>query len=229
MKANQKGFSVVEILIVIVVVGLLGAVGWLVYDRQNNKRESVSTSSQTDTKETENGESKQELVVDQTSDWKEIKNAEYGFSYKYPSDSKWQADIVKEEIGSELYSRGQRINVADASYVACGKNCGLAFYLQVFEKGSIADVGVDYVENTQMKDNNVYKLSTKTTVTQDNVKGTRWEYLPSNDNAAKIVFYYFTRDNYAYFFQINLNGAKTDKVDITERGEKIMGTFRFTN
>jgi prepilin-type N-terminal cleavage/methylation domain-containing protein len=35
MKVNQKGFSVVEILIVIVVIGLIGTVGWLVYDRQN--------------------------------------------------------------------------------------------------------------------------------------------------------------------------------------------------
>lgn len=48
MKANQKGFSVVEILIVIVVVGLLGAVGWMVYDRQNSKtknKETVTTQS----------------------------------------------------------------------------------------------------------------------------------------------------------------------------------------
>jgi Tfp pilus assembly protein PilV len=42
MKANQKGFSVVETLLVIVVVGLFGAVGWLVYDRQKNK-ESAKT------------------------------------------------------------------------------------------------------------------------------------------------------------------------------------------
>lgn len=46
MKVNQKGFSVVEILIVIVVVGLLGAVGWLVYDRQNSKDNSTQTTTQ---------------------------------------------------------------------------------------------------------------------------------------------------------------------------------------
>lgn len=38
MKFKQNGFSAVEILIVIVVVGLLGAGGWLVYNRQNNKQ-----------------------------------------------------------------------------------------------------------------------------------------------------------------------------------------------
>jgi prepilin-type N-terminal cleavage/methylation domain-containing protein len=46
MKVNQKGFSVVEILVVIVIVGLLGAVGWLVYDRQQNKKSDSQTNTQ---------------------------------------------------------------------------------------------------------------------------------------------------------------------------------------
>lgn len=49
MKDNQKGFSVVEILIVIVVVGLLGTVGWLVYDRQKGKTDNQQTSKTTTT------------------------------------------------------------------------------------------------------------------------------------------------------------------------------------
>lgn len=36
---------------VIVVVGLLGAVGWLVYDRQNNRSDSKDTTAQTSQKE----------------------------------------------------------------------------------------------------------------------------------------------------------------------------------
>ncbi len=43
MKANQKGFSVVEVLIVIIIVGLLGVVGWLVYDRQNKNDTQASS------------------------------------------------------------------------------------------------------------------------------------------------------------------------------------------
>lgn len=46
MKANQKGFSVVEILIVIVVVGLLGTVGWLVYGRQKGMSDDKATNTQ---------------------------------------------------------------------------------------------------------------------------------------------------------------------------------------
>lgn len=53
MKSNQKGFSAVEIFLVIVIVGLLGAVGWFVYDRNNNKSTEITptTSSATEQKE----------------------------------------------------------------------------------------------------------------------------------------------------------------------------------
>lgn len=46
MKSNQRGFSAVEILIGIIVVGLLGAVGWLVYDRQNSMADDKLTTAQ---------------------------------------------------------------------------------------------------------------------------------------------------------------------------------------
>lgn len=39
---NQKGFGIVEILVVIVVVGLIGAVGWLVYDRQKTTKQGTT-------------------------------------------------------------------------------------------------------------------------------------------------------------------------------------------
>ena len=47
MRVNQEGFSIVEILIVIFVVGLLGVVGWLVYDRQNNMAPGTTKASNT--------------------------------------------------------------------------------------------------------------------------------------------------------------------------------------
>jgi Tfp pilus assembly protein PilV len=37
MEKKQSGFSIVEILIIIVTVGLVGTVGWLVYDKQKSK------------------------------------------------------------------------------------------------------------------------------------------------------------------------------------------------
>lgn len=46
MRTNQKGFGVVEILIVIFVAGLLGTIGWIVYTRQGNKASNQQTATQ---------------------------------------------------------------------------------------------------------------------------------------------------------------------------------------
>lgn len=43
---DQKGFSLIEGLLVLVIVGLIAAVGWLVYDRQNNETNNSQTNSQ---------------------------------------------------------------------------------------------------------------------------------------------------------------------------------------
>jgi prepilin-type N-terminal cleavage/methylation domain-containing protein len=45
-KDNQRGFSAVEILIVIVVIGLIGAVGWFVLNRQKSTQVKQNNSSQ---------------------------------------------------------------------------------------------------------------------------------------------------------------------------------------
>lgn len=81
MKANQKGFSVVEILIVIVVVGLLGAVGWLVYDRQKNKTDNKEVTSTQETQQTTSNNSE---TATQESDYKTLD----GVKYTVPTDWK---------------------------------------------------------------------------------------------------------------------------------------------
>lgn len=82
MKVNQKGFSVVEILIVVVIVGLLGIVGWLVYDRQKSKTDDKSATqiSQQAQQETK--------IVDLYEGWKEYENASLALKFKYPADWK---------------------------------------------------------------------------------------------------------------------------------------------
>jgi prepilin-type N-terminal cleavage/methylation domain-containing protein len=89
MKANQKGFSVVEILIVIVVVGLLGAVGWLVYDRQKSKTDNKDTIAQTNQQEQKQEAPKEEAKPQE----KTVKYSTYdkgGIRFEYPED--WKID-----------------------------------------------------------------------------------------------------------------------------------------
>lgn len=81
MKINQKGFSVVEVLIVIVVIGLVGAIGWTVYARQDNdqdKQTPTPTSSQ-------NEEADQATeTADPYEGWQTYTNSQLGYSFKYP-------------------------------------------------------------------------------------------------------------------------------------------------
>jgi type II secretory pathway pseudopilin PulG len=87
VKTNQKGFSVVEILIVGVVVGLFGAAGWLVYDRQNIKndnRKASSQTTQTNTKLTDSAE--QPKVQEPKKEYKEYIDDVAGYSFSFLSD-----------------------------------------------------------------------------------------------------------------------------------------------
>lgn len=228
MKINQKGFSVVEILIVIVVVGLLGTVGWLVYDRQNNKsdKEKANTAqTQTETQKVETPKQEEAKPVDETANWREEKSTEFGFSYKYPSDTGWETFLLRATSPGD--ASGEKVNNAGVNYTLCGRNCGLVFAFGVYAKGTSADPGSSWGEK-QMNGNTYYKQSAKQSVTKNGVTGTRWEYMPSDSNTAKIVYYYFSKGNLSYAFTVNSNGAITDKADLTERGEKIMSTFQFT-
>jgi prepilin-type N-terminal cleavage/methylation domain-containing protein len=44
---SQRGFSAVEIIMAIVIIGLLATVGWFVYDRQNGNKDKQKSSTQT--------------------------------------------------------------------------------------------------------------------------------------------------------------------------------------
>lgn len=92
MKANQKGFSVVEILIVIVVVGLLGAVGWLVYDRQKNKSDDKATTTQTSEQKQEAPKEEAKTASKCDTSLKELKSVKIGISFCYPET--WKTDIM---------------------------------------------------------------------------------------------------------------------------------------
>jgi prepilin-type N-terminal cleavage/methylation domain-containing protein len=88
MKSNQKGFSVIEILLVIVVVGLIGTVGWLVYDRQNSDTDAQAN--QNSVQEQGNTEEDQPIGDKDTSNvpegWTTYDNETLGFSFNYPSE-----------------------------------------------------------------------------------------------------------------------------------------------
>jgi len=95
MKANQEGFSVVEIVLVLVVVGLIGAAGWFVWQSNNktsNKStdtiQSTSTKSETPTPETAKAKNPYEGWLT----YKSTLNS--GLTFRYPPN--WKFTPPKE-------------------------------------------------------------------------------------------------------------------------------------
>jgi prepilin-type N-terminal cleavage/methylation domain-containing protein len=103
MRSNQKGFSVVEILIVIAVVGVLGAVGWLVYDRQKNKADDKQVSTQTSQQEKQEEPKEETSTPNPYEGWKESSNEKWGFSFKYPAG--WKVNTTESGYEASATSR----------------------------------------------------------------------------------------------------------------------------
>ena len=92
MHKNQKGFSAVEGLIILVIVLLIGAAGWFVWQRnQDDNIESAATkTSQATTKNS----SDEKLI--------EYKNASVHLSFKYPYDWSLNEDLSNpRQMGNE--------------------------------------------------------------------------------------------------------------------------------
>lgn len=99
MKVKQNGFSVVEVLIVIVLIGLIGTVGWLVYDRQNNKAdEKVAVSTQ------EPQQTNDDANTTKDSDYKTVEGIKYTVPANWKTTDGPFQNSEASEIGQYLLS-----------------------------------------------------------------------------------------------------------------------------
>lgn len=97
MKKNQTGFSAVVVVLITAVIGLAGAVGWLVYDRQK-------TPKNTTTKSTAPAQSTAAPTVkDETSDWLLFTSKQKTYSFKVPDG--WK--LTHQTDGDVAYATGQ--------------------------------------------------------------------------------------------------------------------------
>ncbi len=107
MKKNQKGFSVVEVIVVLAILGLIGFAGWFVYknNQKDNPKPSAAQSSAT--------QSNTKPSVDETADWVSLTSRKNGFSMRVPDG--WSAinegasDSVR--ISSVTYKPGAKATI----------------------------------------------------------------------------------------------------------------------
>lgn len=80
MIKNEKGFGIIEVVLVVLVIGLLITVGWLFFDRQNSKKQdskSLEIVSQNEHNET--------ATTDPTASWITYTGPDSRISLKYPT------------------------------------------------------------------------------------------------------------------------------------------------
>lgn len=83
MKAQQKGFSAVEATVVILIVAILCAGGWFVWQSQQKKDTGSQTTSPTNTSDEDSNRT--------------YENKDYGFSFSYPDN--WKLTEELADIG----------------------------------------------------------------------------------------------------------------------------------
>ncbi|HSX07503.1 MAG TPA: prepilin-type N-terminal cleavage/methylation domain-containing protein [Candidatus Saccharimonadales bacterium] len=79
--ANEKGFTVVELILVLMVVALIGAAGFLVYKKHHDKTKATPVA----TTNTSTTQTKTTPTPDAYAGWTSCKDATEGLSFKYPS------------------------------------------------------------------------------------------------------------------------------------------------
>ncbi len=126
MKINQKGFSAVEILLVVLVVGLISAVGYLVYMNRHPKTATNSvTTASTVANTTKTSE---KPAVDPYEGWQAY--SARGFSVKYPP--KWtNIDLLGDRADLSAVVFGTHTVMAQGGE-APGTS---AFTVNIFHKG----------------------------------------------------------------------------------------------
>lgn len=142
MKINHKGFSAVEILVVVVIIGLLGITGWLVYDRQKPKTNNQQTSQNTSKPTT--SENKPD-VLDGTIQTISFNGAVYSFilpsgwqykeTFSYPGANSGEKIVEISDPNNQYQLEIQTLdyvgslsegNTAEASFTGIG---GKTYYL----------------------------------------------------------------------------------------------------
>ncbi len=103
---NESGFGAVEVLIAIVIIGLLSAVGWLVYDRQKDSKK-VDTAQSTNNieKPQEKNNDSSKTTNQPPEGWVEFKDSATGIAFYHPKDIEGTFKVTKYKT-DEYISHG---------------------------------------------------------------------------------------------------------------------------
>ncbi len=125
MNKNQKGFGAIEAMLILIIVAVIGFVGWYVWKQnQNPADKKTTTSNQTNT----DGNKETEKTADPYAGWLSCKDTGEGLSFKYPADWSTEATTKDNPCGITTPASASM----DGAYVrlqSAGKDVATSFKL----------------------------------------------------------------------------------------------------
>lgn len=126
MKKNQSGFSAVELLILLVVIGLIGGAGWYVWQSKSKNSSSNNTQTTQNEASKQNSEADNTKTADETANWKSY--TRYGVTFKYPTEWGFKANDNTQSTSTDLTSpefaddgsKGEQITVDEVQFAQSG-------------------------------------------------------------------------------------------------------------
>ncbi|MCA9344708.1 hypothetical protein KC946_02635 [Candidatus Saccharibacteria bacterium] len=200
---NQKGFGILGGLLVLVIIGVLGGVGWYVW---NNRGEDSSTSTENTVSQTSSEtDTEPAPEADPTESWVKYTSEVGKFSIKYPSD--WSTASNPELCSPNIFLLG----VNDNAVGKCASDSGGQIAIYSNEGNNL--------EDSKLKKADYSDLATES-VTIGDVQGIKQTGTYSGDSAGigpskgdKTVVYMFYTNNRTYTAAYNIQPDYPDAID----------------
>lgn len=220
-KIDHKG--AIDHLFLIALVVLVAVGGFTVWRISNSSQSNQASQANQNQATTEASEMDSDTDTTdpaetlETEQYATYTNDTYNFTMQYPDSDDW---ILTAAEGS--VSDNESIVLVKYD---CGPNCGLAFNMLLDSENpeSVEDLKDQFSTNT------VYELSSEEDVQLGGVSGTKLVFSPTEEeeNIDDVVYVVANQIADTYLIQINMNGATTDGVDITEAGLEILESLTF--
>jgi type II secretory pathway pseudopilin PulG len=145
-KQQQSGFTLVEILLVIIALTLIGFGGWYVWDANQNKKE-TSGAMKTSTADAKQDTTTEPAEPNPTKDWKPYTNTAGAYSLRYPTS--WVTAPNADMCGPEVFLLGSSAELVGR----CASDSGGQIYIGYSEAGSggAIDLAANGYENVTTK------------------------------------------------------------------------------
>ncbi len=209
-KLNQKGFGIIEIILVIVLVGLVGGIGYYVYTQAKNNDETSTPSSDISGKIDKKTEPAL-VTKDETADWLLYEASDGTFKIKLADG--WK--MLKGPGSTSLLNFDNELAIkpgtkATIATVEGGRDGGIWLSINYAKSGSAAfaeKIRGEKVATTKTKSglsvDHYHFTQTETPEGPDLMKGDQsYTYSTSNANGKLVVYYGFTATQTDYHNEI---------------------------